>query len=197
MAGVNKKNGLQNRAVRIKLLKTKNKQTMRKLNVFIVIAILIGVAACQNEPVKKQYFEQAPEIEIAKKAGNAFQNNDPETYRTCFADTARFWHNQSWVTEPGITIGEQLQVLENVLSTKEYYRYENGIWEMIIQDGGTHWVHFWAILKTKYIGDTVDIEVPVHFAFKVVDNKIVYELGIFNTLPFYLAEQRIKEASSE
>lgn len=170
---------------------------MKKLHVFIVTAILIGMAACRNEPVKKQYFEEAPEIDIAKKAVNAFQNNDPETYRTCFADTVRFWHNQNWITEPGLTMDEQIQVLQNVLSTKEYYRYENGIWEMIIQDGGTHWVHFWAILKTKYIGDAVEITVPIHIAFSVVDNKIVYESGIHNQLPFYLAEQRIKEVSSE
>lgn len=170
---------------------------MKKLQAFIVIAILTSVAGCQNEPVKKQYFEEAPEIEIAKKAVNAFQNKDSETYRTCFADTVRFWHNQNWVTVPGQTMDQQLQVLENVLSTKEYYRYEDQIWEMIIQDGGTHWVHLWANLKTKYKGDSEVIDIPVHFAFSVADNKIVYELGIFDTLPFYLAEQRIKKASSE
>ena len=92
---------------------------------------------------------------------------------------------------------EQLQVLENVMSTKEYFRYENGIWEMIIQDGGRHWVHFWAYMKTKYIGDAIEIDVPIHLAFSVVDNKIVYELGIFDMLPSCLAEQRIKAVSSE
>ncbi|GEM_PF-2130775 len=170
---------------------------MKKLHLFIVTAILIGIVACQNEPVKKQYFEEAPEIEIAKKAVNAFENNDPESYRTCFADTVKFWHNQNWVTESGLTMDEQLQVLENVLSNKEYFRYENRIWEMIIQDGGMHWVHFYANLKTKFIGDDVEIDVPIHIAFGVVDNKIVYELGIFDMHPFYLAEQRLKEASAE
>jgi len=170
---------------------------MKKLHLLIVAAILIGMAGCQNEPVKKQYFTEAPEIEIAKKAVNAFQNNDHETYKTCFADTARFWHNQSWVTNPGLTMDEQLQVLENALSTREYFKFENEIWEMIVQDEGIHWVHVWAILKTKYIGDSVEIEVPVHIAFSVVNNKIVYELIIQDTLPFYLAEQRIKEMSSK
>jgi hypothetical protein len=170
---------------------------MKKLHVFMVIAILTGMAGCQNQPVKKQYFEEAPEIEIAKKAVNAFQNNDPETYRTCYADTARFWLNQDWVTQPAETLDERLQVLEDVLSSKEYYRYENQIWEMIIQDNGTHWVHLWANMKTKYIGDNVEIDVPVHFAFSVIDNKIVWELGIFDMLPSYLAEQRIKEASTD
>jgi hypothetical protein len=170
---------------------------MKRFHFIAASVLIIGLTACQTQPVNKQYFEEAPEIEIAKKAVNAFQNNDAESYRSCFSDTARFWHNQNWVTEPGETLDEQLQILENVLSTKEYYRYEDGIWEMIIQNGGTRWVHFWAILDTKYIGDSVDIKLPVHFAFSVVDNKIVYESGIFDELPFYLAEERIRENSSE
>ncbi|WP_340114058.1 hypothetical protein [Maribellus mangrovi] len=168
---------------------------MKRLDFLIMLAILFGMAGCQNEPVKKQYFKEASEIELVKKAAIAFQNNDPETYRSCFADTARFWHNQNWVTDPGLTMDEQLQILKMVVSNKEYYRYEDPIVEMIMPDDKTHWVHYWAILKTKYIGDDVEITVPIHFAFSIVDNKIVHEYGLHDSLPFYLAEQRIKEAS--
>lgn len=170
---------------------------MKRVILLIAIAILIVIISCKTGQMKKQYYEESPEIEIAKKATQAFQDRDPETYRSCYSDTARLWHNKYWAGNPGNTIDEQMELFKNVWSILEYYTYEGEIWEMIIQNGGTSWVHMWADLRTKYIGDSVEIELPVHFAFSVIDNKIVYETGIFNDLPFYLAEQRLKEKGVE
>ena len=170
---------------------------MRSIISFTTIVLLIGVTACQTEQTKKQYFEESPEIEIAKKAVKAFQDGDAETYRSCYSDTVRIWQNQYWTKYPGKTINEQMELFESVHATTEYYRNEGEIWEMIIQDNGQNWVHYWAETHTKYKGDDEEIIVVGFIAFSVVDNKIVYESAVFDNLPFYLAEQRLKAKSVE
>lgn len=156
----------------------------------LVLAMLLVLGACQQPQTTQQYFEEAPEIEIAKKAVHAFQDGDLDTYRQCYADTALFWHNVLF-TGPGKTLEEQLRFVESIYEAQEYYRYEDEIWEMIIQNNGTNYVHLWATFITRYKGDDQEIQVPLHFAFSLADNKIVVEGGIWNALPFYLAEQRL------
>jgi hypothetical protein len=170
---------------------------MKKIITLALIVVLTGIIACQSEQTKKQYFEESSEIELVKKAVQAAEDGDANTYRSCYSDTARLWHNENWITEPGKTLDEQVKFFKNAWSTMQYYTYEDELWEMIIQNEGRVWVHFWANLHTRYIGDSLEINVPVHFAFSVIDNKIVYELGIFNEFPFYLAEQRMKEIQTE
>ena len=170
---------------------------MRKHSTLIpfCLVILFILGAYQQQHSTQQYFEDAPEIDTAKKAVRAFQDGDLETYRQCYADTAIFWHNERF-TNPGKTLQEQLSFVESIYEMQEYYYYEDEIWEMIIQNDGTNWVHFWGTLITRYKGDNQEIQVPVHFAFSLVDNKIVYEGGIWDGVPFYLAEQRM-EAQTE
>lgn len=167
---------------------------MKKTSLLFV-AILIVVTSCSEEQSSKQYFEESPEIEIAKKVIDAFEQGDLEAYRSFFSDTAKLWHNESFVLNPGKTIDEQMVMLESFFTTSEYRIYENEIWEMIIQDAGANWVHFWADFRTKLIGDETEVINVVHLAFSIYDNKVVYEAGIWDNLPFYLAEQRIKMMS--
>jgi hypothetical protein len=165
--------------------------------IFPILSLaLIASTSCQQEQTTKQYFEESPEIEVCKKAVKAFQEGDAETYRSCYADTVRIWHNQYWVKYPGKTIDEQMELLKRVHAMQENYRYEGEIWEMIIQDNGQNWVHFWAQTHTKLKGDDEKIEFVIHIAFSVVDNKIVYETLVYDNLPFYLAEQRMQKESN-
>ena len=83
----------------------------------------MGVSACQQEKTSKQYFEESPEIEIARKAVLAFQKGDAETYRSCYTDTVKIWQNQYFSRHPGKTISEQLEILETIKATTEYTKY--------------------------------------------------------------------------
>ena len=170
---------------------------MKRIISLSAIVIFISITACQPEQTKKQYFEESPEIELAKKAVKAFEDGDADTYRSCYADTVKFWQNQHWAKYPGKTIDEQMELFETVHSTREYYRNEGGIWEMIIQDDGDKWVHYWSETHMKYKEDDEEIILVGHIAFSVVDNKIVYENVIFENLPIYLANQRQKARSEE
>jgi hypothetical protein len=169
---------------------------MKKIIISLVTLLLIATISCKQEQTAKQYFEESPEIELCKKAVKAFQDGDAETYRSCLADTVRIWQNQYWTKYPGKTIDEEMEFFKTVHATQEYYRYEGEIWEMIIQDSGQNWVHFWAETHTKLKGDDEKIEFVIHIAFSVVENKIVYESVIFDYLPFYLAEQRMQKEST-
>ena len=169
---------------------------MKKIIFSILALSLISVAFCQQEQTTKQYFKESPEIEIAKKAVAAYLKGDLEAYRSCYADTARLWHNQYYLENPGKTIDEQIKFIEAALPTLSYYNYEGELfWEMIILDNGDKWVYFWGTWVAKYIGDDEEIGIGVHIAFAVTDDKIVGEYGFWDTLPIYLAQQRLKSKS--
>ena len=158
----------------------------------LVFLVILGITSCMQEQPTKQYYDESPEIEIAKKVIDAFEQGDLKAYRSLFSDTAKLWHNESYVLNPGKTIDEQMVMLESYFTSSEYRIYENEIWEMIIQDEGANWVHFWADFRTKLNGDETEVKNVIHLAFSIYDNKVVYEAGIWDNLPFFLAQQRLE-----
>ena len=62
---------------------------MRKLLAFLLLAAV--VSACQ----KKQYYASSPEIDVAKKADEAYYKGDWTLLRSLYADTAKINLN-SW-----------------------------------------------------------------------------------------------------
>jgi hypothetical protein len=169
---------------------------MKKIIFSFLTLTLFTFISCQQEKTTKQYFEESPEIEVCKKVFDAYLKGDLEAYRSCYADTARLWHNQYYLEHPGKTIDEQIKMLESAIPRMAYYDYEGEIWEMIVQNTGVNWVHFWGKFVGKYFADDEEIELFVHFAFNVIDDKIVYETGIWDSLPFYLAEQRMQKETN-
>jgi hypothetical protein len=168
---------------------------MKKI-IFPFLALsLISFTSCQQEQTTKQYFEQSPEIDIAKKSVDGYLKQDWVTYKSLYSDTARIWYNEYWATNPGLSIGEAIESMKEPLASLVYYRYEGEIWEMIVNNNGDKWVHFWGNWIGKLTADGEEIETVVHLAYRVVGDKIVYESGFWDNLPFYLEQQRLKTES--
>jgi len=51
---------------------------------------------------------------------------------------------------------------------------------MIIDDEGDKWVYFWGTWEGKIADSDKELMVPVHFALKFVDSKIVEEYGYYD-----------------
>ena len=62
------------------------------------------------------------------------------------------------------------------------------VYVMVVTDKGEKWVLFWATWtgKTK---DGKEVSVALHEGLRFVGDKVVFHLGIYNELPFYLAFQ--------
>ena len=148
--------------------------------------------SCKVEQAPKQYFQESPEIEVCKKALDAYLKQDWTTFRSCYDDTARVWRN-SWVDSPGIPIDSVIAEIKGPLASSVYYRFEGNLWEMIINNQGYKWVHFWGQWVGKIAPEAEEVKVPVHMAYGFNGDKISQEMGVWDNLPLYLAQQALKK----
>lgn len=165
---------------------------MKKHLISLIILVLIGIYSCQEEQVQKQYFEDSPEIDIAKKAIDAYLKQDWVTYKSYYSDTAKIWDNVWSDSDPGTTIDENIEGMKASTSSLVSYSFEESIYEMIISNDEEKYVYFWGKWTGKFTEDGDNVVVPVHIAFNVVDNKIVAEYGFWDNLPIYLAQQALE-----
>ena len=165
------------------------------LSILIVILLMASVS-CQK-PAPKQYFESSTEIDVCKKAIEAYLTQDWEMYRSCYADTAKIWHNKYFAKYPPQNIDDIISNVKGPLASSVYYRYEGVIWEMIIQNGGQNWVHFWGNWVGKMNDNSDEVETMVHVAYSLENGKIVMEAGFWDNLPLYLANQKLKKNNEQ
>ena len=147
----------------------------------LILSVLLLAAACGQ----KQYFTSSPEIDLVKKANEAYFNSDWESLRSMYSDTAKIWFN-TWM---GSEIGPDafIDMLKSgVADLTEYKMSDDAIYEMIITDNGDHWVHNWLLYTVKY-NNGKEASVPVHISAMVKDGKIYNLALIVNALPGYLA----------
>lgn len=165
---------------------------MKKYLISFIILVLIGSFSCQEEQESKQYFEDCPEIETAKKLTEAFLSQDWETFKSCFSDTAKIWEN-SWYLSPSMTVEENIEGMKALVSPLYGYTFEETIFEMVITNEGEKCVYFWGKWIGKFSENGDEIIIPVHSAYLFIDNKIIYEFDFFDSLPLYLAQQALEK----
>ena len=165
-----------------------------KKNVFILFSIiLLAGTSCQKKQEEKQYFEQAPEIDIAKKVIDSYLKQEWDIHRSCYSDTARINKNVWWTSGGGIAVDEDIEETKKFVATLIRYSYEYTIWNMVVTNEGHKWVNMWGKWVAKVSEDSDDIETAVHIGFLFIDNKIVYQTGIWDNLPMYLLQESIEK----
>ena len=169
-----------------------------KKTIFSFLSVLLFLfTCCQQEQNKKQYFEQSPEIELAKKLMDSYLNQDWEALRSYYSDTARIWNNVWYTSHPGISVDQYISDTKEFVSTLAEYSYEDEVWEMIVNNDGQKWVHFWGNWVGILTQTGNKVEVAAHLAYGVVGDKVVYLSLFVDTLPIYLAQQRLEDESNE
>ena len=159
---------------------------------FLSLGILL-IPCCLQSQTTKQYFEECPEIDLGKKLIKAYLNQDWETYRSCYSDTVRIWQNAWYTSDPGITLEEEIKATKDFVSKLATYTYEETIWEMIVNNNGDKWVHLWGKWVGKLTPNGDELVVPVHIAFSVIGDKIVYEAGFWDNLPMHFVQQELEK----
>ncbi|MDL5050140.1 nuclear transport factor 2 family protein [Oscillatoria amoena NRMC-F 0135] len=146
---------------------------MKKIMALLLPAIIL--CSC----MKKQYFTDSPEIDLIKKADQAFLNRDWETFRNHFHDTAAIYVN-NWFREK-LTPDQWSEMLKSFSQDFSSYRYaDNTIHEMVITDEGEHWVHGWAEWTGVHKSGK-EIRIVVHGGWRVESGKIVSAGAIYDT----------------
>ena len=160
-------------------------------NLILLLIILLGVS-CQVEKPTKQFFIESPEMDICNKVVEAYENQDWETYRSFYSDTAKLWYNENFDKHPGENIDNYIESIKDNLASMVYYRIEGDISEMIIDNAGDKWVYMWGFWVGKLTEETDEIETPFHLAYHIKDGKIVEEVGFWDNLPLYLEMQKLE-----
>ncbi|MFC2120142.1 hypothetical protein ACFLTI_00945 [Bacteroidota bacterium] len=161
-------------------------------NLFLIISILLVCSACQDKQTIQKYYEESPEIELCKKLVEAYNNQDWETFKSNYCDTAKIWHNSKYLVDPGISPGAFIDGVKETSAEMEYFRFtDNARWEMIIDNDDNRWVHFWGNWEGKFIKSESKIININHIDYLVKDGKIVSEVGYWDNLPYYLETQKI------
>ena len=167
-----------------------------KKSALLAIFVALFCFGCQI-PIPMQYHTESPEIDVVKTTLNAYLSADWETQRAQYSDTAKIWHNVSWVDDEGMSPDEFTQMLSEEVAQLSEYDFTDQIWEMITTDEGVKWVHFWGIWRGKMKGSDEQLNVPVQVSFNVLDGKIVMEVAVYDNLPAYLLGQSIQEAEED
>jgi hypothetical protein len=166
---------------------------MKRYLILFSAFVLIGMYSCQTKQSSKQYFEASPEIDVVNKVTEAFLNQDWETYRTYYSDTAKIWENTWYLTDQYMSIDKSIEGMRALTSSFIYQSFEETTLEMIITNKGEKWVYFWGNWTGKFTDDGEEIVIPIHHAMLFVDGKIVSELNFFDSHPIYLAQMALEK----
>jgi hypothetical protein len=155
---------------------------MKKLLLLFTAAVLL--LSCQTKP--QQYFTSCSEIDIVKTTNAAYNAGDWKKMRASFADTAKILNN-TWTMAEGMSADDFIKALETGAGNYSSYKIaDDAIYEMVVNDAGEKWVHNW-FLWSGIHKNGKDVKMPIHLSFRMVDNKIAFQVCMFNALPGYLA----------
>jgi len=159
-------------------------------NLFLLGMALAFFVACQNKP--QRYFEESPEIETLKASIDAYEEQDWDTWKSNFADTAKVHHN----TNNGVAPSEQMESMKAMLINFSSYGFadEGGFSEMVIDKDGETWVNYWGNWIGKLKANDQELHIPVHLTAQFIDGKIIQEYAYYDTAPIVLALQEIEAA---
>lgn len=162
---------------------------MKKLLVLSLATILF--IACQEKP-KQRYFEDSPEIEIAKSGIKAYETRDWIAWKANFADSAKVFHNSKKESSPD----QIMEGMKRMLSNFSSYGFdkEENTYEMIIDEKGKTWVNFWGNWHGQANITDQKLVIPVHLTIEFVDGKITKEYGYYDTAGIGRTIAEIEEA---
>lgn len=145
-----------------------------------------------GETQETRYATSSPMIDATKKVMQAYENQDWETWRAQYADTAKVFHN-NWdqAVSPEDFISSQKEFIDEMSSYG--FAEEPVFYEQIIDDDGKKWVYFWGIWEGTMAANDQKLRIPVHLALYYKDGKILEEYGFYDMSPYWKAMQGKKE----
>ena len=153
---------------------------MKKIIIISLAAVLIS--SCQQ----KQAFTECAEIDLVKKANEAYLKGDWQNLRTFYADTAIIYVN-TWARNR-LTPDELIEQFKSSLADMQEYKISDQISQMVVTEKGEHNVNQWFEWTGKHKNGK-EIRSVIGLSCQVENNEIVFFGLIYDTLPFYQAAQ--------
>ena len=167
---------------------------MKKLLLcFLVSASLL---ACNNQEAKTETKPATPEtkgtvtstgpdVDLIKKCITAFANADWATYASCYADTAKAFHNV-WPSATDTSVGVKIpQLIEGFKKQRELadgnITLGETIYEVVTKPNGNKYGHLWVKMSWKSKKGVVGKMVLFNSYGINKDGKITYEWPIYDT----------------
>ncbi|MEN9382709.1 MAG: hypothetical protein RI940_1592 [Bacteroidota bacterium] len=127
-----------------------------------------------------------PEVDLMKKAQNAWAAGDWDTYLSCYADTARSVHN-GWASNDTTVAKKMSSFIDQFKKSRELMdgnvTVENTIYEVVTMADGSQYGHAWANLSWKTKKGVVSKSV-IFNSYGIKDGKLTYEWPIYDSKPF-------------
>lgn len=159
--------------------------------ILFLLLTFVSLVACTEQ----RYFTSSPEIDIAKKSIEAYENGNWDTWVSKFADDAKIYHN-NW--DKSKSRAEAIEGHKKMLSHFSSYEYldEPIFFEMTINDEGEKWVNYWAVWTGVSI-DGKELKIPLHISSNYKDGKVVAEYGFWDTHNLIITMDEIAESQEE
>ena len=163
------------------------KKTKRMKNILLTGLAILLLAACNQE---QRYTQNSPEIDTFKSVIKDYNDQDWESMKTHYADTAKTFNNSSDI---GLSLADMVdyhkQSLVN-LSSRGFLDKDQE-YEMVVTDKGDTWVNFWGDWEGTLAANNKKIKIPIHLTAQFKDGKIVRSSGNWDNAPMVLALQEI------
>lgn len=122
-----------------------------------------------------------PDVDLLKKAANAYAAGDWATWRSCFSDSAVAIHNGN-AGDPGIKIDSLAAIHKNNREKVwEGMTMDNTIYETVTTASGDTYGHLWAQLTTKNRKTGKTVKLPVFASYLIKDGKLQWEWAIYDS----------------
>jgi hypothetical protein len=128
-----------------------------------------------------------PDVELMKKAQNAWATGDWDTYLSCYADTAVSVHN-GWAASGDTTVAKKMSsYIPNFKKSRDAmdgnFSIDHTIYEVVTMADGSKYGHAWADISWKLKDGSVSKTV-IFNSYGIKDGKITYEWPIYDTKEF-------------
>lgn len=174
---------------------------MKKL-ILLGLTIVLFISCQEKQPIR--YTTSSSEIDEIKTLLKDYEDGNWANWATHYSDNAKAFHNILEGISP-----EQLQkgFKETINSLSSYgisHEDDEIFFENIIDDKGDNWVYFWGTWQATVSNTNKKIAMPMHIAYKMVDNKIVTEYAYYDPTAIrnaiiekQVAEEDVQEITEE
>ncbi len=150
---------------------------MKKLILLGLTIILL--VNCEKKEAPR-FMTSSPEIDVLKSLIKDYEEGNWTNWATHYAANAEIYHNTAEPINSGELQKNLTVVIDNLSNYHFSHKEEEIFFENIIDDKGESWVYFWGTWKGTVSGTNKEVEMPIHIAFKMFDNKIVNEYAYYN-----------------
>jgi hypothetical protein len=151
-----------------------------KISLLAALSAIIVLVSCQAPPSEERVFTESPEIDLGKKVVDAYLSKNWGAYSEFYSDTVKIWRNKSFDTDPGMTLAQYIESLQQGLEYTTEYKLDPQIWYMIVVNDGERWVLFYTIWVGNNQATGKSYEIPLHAAMRVENNKILTHIEFYN-----------------